>query len=112
MNILNNAVQAIALKKEIAEEEFVTISTCDTPDGFMKISIKDTGIGMSEEVKHRIYEPFFTTKDVGEGTGLGMSIVFKIISEHSGKIDIISEPGKGAEFILTLPQIHPESKIP
>jgi len=112
MNILNNAVQAIALKKEIAEEEFVTISTCDTPDGFMKISIKDSGIGMSEEVKHRIYEPFFTTKDVGEGTGLGMSIVFKIISEHSGKIDIISEPGKGAEFILTLPQIHPESKIP
>jgi signal transduction histidine kinase len=109
MNILNNAVQAIALKKEIAEEEFITISTCDTPDGFMKVSIEDTGIGMSEEVKHRIYEPFFTTKDVGEGTGLGMSIVFKIISEHSGKIDIISAPGKGAEFILTLPQIHPES---
>jgi two-component system NtrC family sensor kinase len=109
MNILNNAMQAIAQKKEIAAEEYITISTCDADDGFMKIYIKDTGIGMSEEVKHRIYEPFFTTKDVGEGTGLGMSIVFKIISEHGGKIEINSEPGKGAEFILTLPHIHPES---
>lgn len=109
MNILNNAIQAIAQKKQIAEEEFVTITTCDSPDGFIKISIKDTGIGMTEEIKHRIYEPFFTTKEVGEGTGLGMSIVFKIISEHNGKIEINSEPGKGAEFILTLPHIHPES---
>jgi len=109
MNILNNGIQAIAQKKPIAEQECITISTCDTPDGFMKISIKDTGIGMTEEVKHRIYEPFFTTKEVGEGTGLGMSIVFKIIAEHNGKIEINSEPGKGAEFIITLPHIHPES---
>jgi two-component system NtrC family sensor kinase len=109
MNVLNNGMQAIAQKKEIAEEEYITISTCDTNDGFMKISIKDTGIGMTEEVRHRIYEPFFTTKEVGEGTGLGMSIVFKIIAEHGGKIEIVSEPQKGAEFILTLPHIHPES---
>ena len=109
MNILNNGIQAIAQKKQIAPEEFITISTCDTPDGFMKISLKDTGMGMTEEVKHRIYEPFFTTKEVGEGTGLGMSIVFKIIAEHNGKIEINSEPGKGAEFIITLPHIHPES---
>jgi signal transduction histidine kinase len=109
MNILNNGIQAIAQKKQIASEEFITISTCDTPDGFMKISIKDTGMGMTEEVRHRIYEPFFTTKEVGEGTGLGMSIVFKIIAEHNGKIEINSQPGKGAEFIITLPHIHPES---
>ena len=62
---------------------------------------------MSEEVKHRIFEPFFTTKPVGEGTGLGMAIVFKIIQEHHGKIDLLSEPGKGTEFIITLPYIHP-----
>jgi len=109
MNILNNGIQAIAQKKQIASEEFITISTCDTPDSFMKISIKDTGMGMTEEVRHRIYEPFFTTKEVGEGTGLGMSIVFKIIAEHNGKIEINSQPGKGAEFIITLPHIHPES---
>ena len=58
---------------------------------------------MTEEVKRRIFEPFFTTKDVGEGTGLGMAIVFKIIQKHSGTINIITSPGEGAEFIITLP---------
>jgi signal transduction histidine kinase len=60
-------------------------------------------MGMTEDVKHRIFEPFFTTKDVGEGTGLGMAIVFKIIQKHNGKINIVSNPGEGAEFIITLP---------
>ncbi|HXL55102.1 MAG TPA: ATP-binding protein, partial [Chitinophagaceae bacterium] len=107
MNILNNSIQAIGEKKEISEEEFITITTCDTQDGFMRVSIKDTGPGMSEHVKHRIFEPFFTTKPVGEGTGLGMAIVFKIIEEHHGKIEVFSAPGKGAEFVITLPHIHP-----
>jgi two-component system NtrC family sensor kinase len=106
MNILNNGIQAIAEKSEINEEEFITIATKDTKDDHIQISIKDTGKGMTEQVKHRVFEPFFTTKAVGEGTGLGMAIVFKIIEEHHGKIDIISEPGKGAEFIITLPRLH------
>lgn len=109
MNILNNAIQAIGEKKDIAPEEYITISTSDTDDGKILIKIKDTGPGMNEEVKHRIFEPFFTTKSVGVGTGLGMAIVFKIIQEHHGKIEIVSEPGNGAEFILTLPYIHPEA---
>lgn len=109
MNILNNAIQAIGEKKDIAPEEYITISTSDTSDGKILIKIKDTGPGMNEEVKHRIFEPFFTTKSVGVGTGLGMAIVFKIIQEHHGKIEIVSEPGKGAEFILTLPYVHPEA---
>jgi len=107
MNILNNSIQAIGGKKEISEEEFIAITTCDTQDGFMRVSIKDTGPGMSEYVKHRIFEPFFTTKPVGEGTGLGMAIVFKIIEEHHGRIEVFSAPGKGAEFVITLPHIHP-----
>ena len=61
----------------------------------MQIKITDSGIGMSEEVMHRIFEPFFTTKPVGEGTGLGMAIVFKIIEEHYGKVDVSSQEGKG-----------------
>ncbi|MBV9962154.1 MAG: sensor histidine kinase [Parafilimonas sp.] len=102
MNILTNATQAIKAKPVKADEESITISTKDV-DGQIEISIKDTGPGMTEEVKHRIFEPFFTTKDVGEGTGLGMAIVFKIIQKHAGKINIITAPNEGAEFIITLP---------
>ncbi len=102
MNIITNAIQAIKAK-ELKEDEMIIIKTKDVEDNCIEISIKDSGIGMNEEVKHRIFEPFFTTKDVGEGTGLGMAIVFKIIQKHSGKINIISSPGKGAEFIITLP---------
>jgi len=107
MNILNNAIQAIEEKPEKEAEEWILISTLDLPGDKIQIRIKDTGIGMIEQVKHKIFEPFFTTKSVGVGTGLGMAIVFKIIEEHFGKIEVESEPGKGAEFILTLPHIHP-----
>jgi len=103
MNIINNGIQAIQLKPVKSEEEAIVISTRDTKDERIIISIKDSGIGMTEEVKQKIFEPFFTTKPVGEGTGLGMAIVFKIIEKHQGKIDIISSPGNGAEFILSLP---------
>ncbi|RFM25841.1 sensor histidine kinase [Deminuibacter soli] len=106
MNILNNSVQAINAKKDSMENEFISILTRDIADNCIEISIKDSGIGMTEEVKQKIFEPFFTTKEVGEGTGLGMAIVFKIIGSHHGKINIVSEPGKGAEFIITLPYLQ------
>lgn len=107
MNILNNAIQAIEEKTEKEAEEWILISTLDIPGDKIQINIKDSGIGMTEQVKRKIFEPFFTTKSVGVGTGLGMAIVFKIIEEHHGRIEVESEPGKGAEFILTLPYIHP-----
>ena len=109
MNILTNSIQAITAKPEKNNPETIVITTKDIENDRMQISIKDSGIGMSEEVKHRIFEPFFTTKEVGEGTGLGMAIVFKIIQKHEGHIDIISEPCKGSEFIITLPHKHPIS---
>lgn len=67
------------------------------------VSIKDTGTGMSDEVKAKIFEPFFTTKDVGEGTGLGLSISYGIIQNHKGTIQVQSELGKGTEFVIHLP---------
>ncbi|MFI5453512.1 7TM diverse intracellular signaling domain-containing protein [Pedobacter sp. UC225_61] len=106
MNLVSNAIQAIKTKEIQREEEFLTIKTW-YEDQQVKISIKDSGIGMTEETKHRIFEPFFTTKDIGEGTGLGLSIVFSIIEKHKGHIEVISKLGEGTEFIITL-NINPQ----
>lgn len=101
MNLISNAIQAIKSKENQREEEFLTIKSW-YEEQQVKISIKDSGIGMTEETKHRIFEPFFTTKDVGEGTGLGLSIVFSIIETHKGNIEVISKINEGTEFIVTL----------
>lgn len=106
MNLVSNAIQAVKTKEIQNEEEFLTIKTWYI-DHQVKISIKDSGIGMTDETKHRIFEPFFTTKDIGEGTGLGLSIVFSIIEKHKGHIEVISKLGEGTEFILTL-NVNPE----
>lgn len=102
LNILNNALNAIKMKPEQGDES-ITITTRLVDNKTVSVSIRDTGIGMTEKVKEKIFEPFFTTKDVGEGTGLGLSIVFSIIEKHFGKVVVESEPGKGAEFIIYLP---------
>jgi signal transduction histidine kinase len=71
--------------------------------GWLKISITDTGIGITGESKKRIFDPFFTTKKVGEGTGLGLAICEKIVKEHSGRIEVESEVGKGSTFTVYIP---------
>jgi len=96
MNILSNAIQAIDDKGEIHIKTRFS-------DNSIKIHIRDTGKGMSEDTKERIFEPFFTTKAVGVGTGLGLSISKKIIEKHAGTITVESEIGKGAEFIIQIP---------
>ncbi len=107
MNIINNAIQAIKGKYSKTPEK-IEISTRDIENNQVEIRVKDSGPGMSPEVKQKAFDPFFTTKDVGEGTGLGLAIVFKIIQEHSGNIEVISSEGEGAEFIITLHHIIPE----
>lgn len=69
----------------------------------IQILIKDSGVGISEEVKRHIFDPFFTTKEVGKGTGLGLSVVYGIISQHGGTIECDSAPGHGTCFAITLP---------
>ncbi len=102
MNLITNAVQAIKSKPQLDAEEFLYVKTWQE-DHQVKISIKDSGTGMPEEVKQKIFEPFYTTKDVGEGTGLGLSIVFRIIENHQGTIDVLTNLNEGTEFIITLP---------
>ena len=68
-----------------------------------KISIKDTGNGIDEKTSQKLFDPFFTTREVGQGTGLGLSISYGIIEQHGGTIEVNSKVGEGAEFLISLP---------
>lgn len=96
LNILDNAIQALD------QEGCIFIET-KAQDGACMITVRDTGPGMDDATQHKIFEPFFTTKEVGEGTGLGLAISYAIVQQHRGEIRVVSAPGKGATFIITLP---------
>jgi len=83
------------------------------PGQFVRLSITDTGCGMSSEVMSRIFEPFYTTKEFGKGSGLGLSVVYGIIKQHEGWINVSSLPGQGATFAICLPAslMRPEKKV-
>jgi signal transduction histidine kinase len=80
----------------------VEVRTAST-NGTVEIEITDTGSGIPRENLHRIFDPFFTTKSSGRGTGLGLSVSYGIIKEHSGKVDVRSTPDKGTSFRLEFP---------
>ena len=103
LNLLINAFHATA---EIAGE--VSVST-EIKDNRLLLKVADNGYGMSEEVKKRMYEPFFTTKKGGEGTGLGLAIVAQIVEEHGGSIQVETAEGKGTIFYVEFPVISAKS---
>ena len=106
LNLMNNACYTVWKKTQSAGEEYTpTISVKVTStDGEITIAISDNGEGMSEEVKQKLYENFFTTKPAGQGTGLGMAIVKDIVeNKHHGTLAFDSKEGQGTTFYITIP---------
>jgi signal transduction histidine kinase len=96
LNILRNAGQAIEAGGQIRVES-------DHMDGQIRVRIADTGRGMTPEVLPHVFEPFFTTQEIGKGTGLGLTVARDIVQAHGGRIDVVSTPGAGSVFTVMLP---------
>ncbi len=104
--LLVNAAQAIAEKlgdNPADEKGVITITTSDLGSG-IELRIRDTGMGIPKTARPRIFDPFYTTKTIGKGTGQGLAIAHDVITaKHDGKIDFTSKVGQGTEFVIRLP---------
>lgn len=99
VNLMVNAIEAVSGGGTITVQ-----SGCNHSEYWL--SIQDTGPGMNKDTQSRVFEPFFTTKPLGEATGLGLSVVHGIVEQLNGRIDLSSEPGKGARFLTTFPKAN------
>ena len=112
MNVCTNAVQAmpegglleIALDVIELSERMVQRHHTIEPGAYVRLEVTDTGHGIDEATLDRVFDPFFTTKDLGLGTGLGLSLVHSIVSDHDGAIEVSSTPGQGSGFTVYLPR--------
>lgn len=107
LNLISNGFYAATKRKEAGDEGFEPTLSATTKSlgNKVEIRIRDNGTGIPAEVKEKMFNPFFTTKPAGEGTGLGLSMSHDIIvKQHGGKIDVDTEPGAFTEFIITLPR--------
>lgn len=102
LNIISNAIDAIKTRMDEKFKGELRLKTI-MEDGFLNIIISDNGIGMDDKTKSKIFDPFYTTKEVGEGTGLGMSIAYNTIKKHNGQILVSSEKGEGTEIMVKIP---------
>jgi len=114
LNLISNGFYAAAKRKELDADGFEPTLSATTKNlgNKVEIRIRDNGTGIPPEVKKKMFNPFFTTKPVGEGTGLGLSMSHDIVvKQHGGKIDVHTEPGAFTEFVITLPRMLAESTV-
>ena len=105
LNLITNAFYAVEEKRKIGEEAYkptVSVSTTGNADK-IEVKVKDNGIGISRKVMDKIFQPFFTTKPTGQGTGLGLSLSYDIIKAHGGELKVETKEGEGSEFVISLP---------
>jgi signal transduction histidine kinase len=114
MNLCSNAIHALTgggplrvglMAADVSSEQALSHGTL-RPGRYVHLSVEDSGCGMDEATLARIFEPFFTTKDVGRGTGLGLSLVYAIVTDLAGAIDVKSAPGQGSTFAIYLPLVE------
>lgn len=110
MNLIRNAAdsfQSLQGTIEVGLSNVHVASDQETKEGeYLELTVRDTGCGISKEVKEQIFNPFFTTKEVGKGTGMGLSFAHGILKSHGGTISVESEPGKGSKFTVHIPLLE------
>ncbi|GAP37195.1 ATP-binding protein [Piscinibacter sakaiensis] len=119
MNLCSNAVQAmpgggllaVRLSEQLATRPQALYDSLLPPGRWARIEVEDAGSGMTPAVMARLFEPFFSTKPPGDGTGLGLAVVHGVVSDHGGAIDVASTPGRGSRFTLYLPRVA-EAALP
>jgi two-component system NtrC family sensor kinase len=104
MNVLLNALDAVEARREQEPDApaRITVSTREH-EGEFELRVEDSGCGIAAEQRERLFEPFFSTKPAGAGTGLGLAVCRDLLRGHDGRIAIDSEPGEGARVVVTLP---------
>ena len=105
LNLINNAFYAVDEKKKLDQNEYeptVSLSTKKV-NGKVEVRVKDNGNGIPQKVLDKIFQPFFTTKPTGQGTGLGLSLAYDIVKAHGGELNVRTKEGQGTEFVIILP---------
>jgi len=113
LNLINNAFYAVDKKAKENVDGYrpeITVSTKHVPlsegakgEDKIEISVKDNGPGIPEQIRDKIFQPFFTTKPTGSGTGLGLSLSYDIVKAHEGELKVEAKENEGSEFIITIP---------